>query len=309
MVARARGGGPAAVVRALTEFVRAHPRDAAAHRALGSAALEAGNLQAGALHLGHAARLRPDSALAQMEWALALYRADRLSEAVSALHAAVGLAPRDDAAHYFLGDFLEKLGQRDEARRHLDRAIALRPSEPDYLMTRGWMGVQSGEPAALAGAEVDFGRALVLDPGRAAARWDLGACRQRRGQWEAARSELRAAVTAGPGLAGAWYALAQAERRLGNAAGAAAALARFRELHAREVRAQQRGFFESQAAAHPASANARYLLGEHYRRQGQAFLAAEQYAAALRLEPGHPQARAHLRELPAAARPGGGGPR
>jgi tetratricopeptide (TPR) repeat protein len=290
--------GRGAVAR-FTAFLKKYPDHGGAHASIAHTYLAAGNLLAAAPHFERAAQVDPQSPRAQMDWGMTLARMDQPGRAVDRLRASVELDPPNQQARYFLVEQLKKLGQFREARSHLDLLVAANPQEPAYLITRGWLTLQdSGVQARTAAAEKDFRSALALDPNRPDVHYGLGVSLQQQSRWSEAQPELQQAASLGGDIPGAWYALAQTERRLAHPDSAAAAMAKFREVHAKQVKGVQSGFFEGQARANPASADAHYLLGAYYEREGELVSARAEYSEALRIAPGHPAARRRLSGLP-----------
>ena len=295
---RARSSAGKEAVPAFAEFVRKYPFHAPAQASLGLSYQSAGDLVRAAEHLGQAARLQPDAAGGWLQYGAVLYQCDRLGDAVQALQQAAQRDLRDDTSRFLLADVLGRMGFLPQSIEYLTQCVALQPTEAGYPIMRAWQRLQSGGNAeSVAAAEADFRRGLEINPARAEAHWGIGVCRQRSSDWAGARAALQTAVESGPGLSGAWYALSQTTRKLGDTAASRTALARFHQLHAREVEELQRRFFEGQARRHPGNADARYLLGAWYERQGKRDPAVGAYRDALRLAPGHGPASLRLAAL------------
>jgi Flp pilus assembly protein TadD len=75
--------------------------------------------------------LRTDLGLTLRNEGIAQARAGRLQEAEELLREAAGLIPEDAELHRDLGLALWEQGQNDAAAVHLERAVALRPGDPD----------------------------------------------------------------------------------------------------------------------------------------------------------------------------------
>jgi predicted Zn-dependent protease len=92
-----------------------------------------------------------------------------------------------------------KINDRAAARTVLLQALAGAPGHPLLLTTLGQVLYLEGDYVAAADA---YWRALAANPGDAAARANLGACRLELGERAAGEADLQAAVRAAPQLAG-----------------------------------------------------------------------------------------------------------
>jgi len=180
---------------------------------------------------------------------------DRMDEAAGFLRQALALQPDRPGAQYRLGMVLDRLGDREGARRALGAAAAQAPNDATVRLVLG---------------------RLLLDAGETA---------------EAAR-HLDQACQLDPKLSGGWYALSQAQSRLGQSESAQRSLDKFRELRQQETVAQDarnlsyddERFMRTLAAGFHAEA-ARLLL-----RQQQPELAEAQLRQATRIAPAEPAA-------------------
>jgi Flp pilus assembly protein TadD len=102
----------------------------------GSALLESGDYSAAAIPLEQASRFEPDKTSIREALGRAYFHAGRYARASEEFKAVVERAPVNDFAHFCLGRALEKIGRRDEARRHLALASNLRPDRADYRVYR-----------------------------------------------------------------------------------------------------------------------------------------------------------------------------
>jgi len=102
----------------------------------GSELLESGDYSAAAIPLEKASRFEPDKTSIREALGRAYFRAGRYAQASEEFRAVVERAPVNDFAHFCLGRALEKIGRRDEARRHLALACNLRPERTDYRVYR-----------------------------------------------------------------------------------------------------------------------------------------------------------------------------
>lgn len=103
---------------------------------------------------------------------------------------AVYYAPRSAAVHNTLGTLLDAVGQRAEARREFERAIALDPGATFAWTNLCYQSFQAGE---LDAAMVSCRRALALDPAFAPAHNNLALVFAATGNAPLAAAELAAA--------------------------------------------------------------------------------------------------------------------
>ncbi len=208
-----------------------------------------------------------------MERCLDLIRQERFDEARATLAPIVAEHPRWQRAALLLGLAYFEEFRHGEARPLLERAIELDPATPDALAARlhlGWSLYYLGEPEAARArfeevlrarpqeADAHFGLGLIafdaddveaaagrlgtaIDLARRAgdaavegkARARLADVHVRKGNLDEARSELETAVRLRPDAYEAWYKLSRVLQRLGDAEGAARALATHREIRER----------------------------------------------------------------------------
>ncbi|MDT7808897.1 MAG: protein O-GlcNAc transferase [Acidobacteriota bacterium] len=114
--------------------IAADPRDAASLNSRGVARLFLGRYKEAAEDLARAVALRPESADYQSNLGSALWKVGRVEQAVAAERAAVKLDEKNFSAHYQLGRFLMRLGDKErvtEAATHLRRAAEIDPRQYD----------------------------------------------------------------------------------------------------------------------------------------------------------------------------------
>jgi len=114
------------------EAVRLMPTLAEAHLSLGQVLQQQGDQPAAAAAFAEAERLNRRKADAQASTlavgaARTLLQRGNLAAAGAKLREALALADDNFEAHYELGRLLERLGKRDEARRHFEEAYRLAP--------------------------------------------------------------------------------------------------------------------------------------------------------------------------------------
>ncbi len=97
--------------------------------------------------LARDARLVPEDGLLQYRYGLALYQNGMLDQAEQALRAACRLEPDNDQFLFFLAVFLDNYHRYDEALETVDRAVQLRPRDPQYLQLRNAIRAKQRQPA------------------------------------------------------------------------------------------------------------------------------------------------------------------
>ena len=132
------------------------------------------------------------------------------------------LDDKNDKAEFMLG-VIDVIKDSDEegAKVHFERALALQPDNPHYLLHYGVVLVQLDE---LNQAAVSLERAGKLDPSNPLTHFNLGRLYRQQGELTKARAELQEAVQLRPELARAHYQLATVYRQLGQSAKAQAAM-------------------------------------------------------------------------------------
>jgi tetratricopeptide (TPR) repeat protein len=118
-------------IELLDKLTRKHPLDAGSLANLGMALLAAGREDEALAALARALALDPQSAQAHCGMGLAHYERARWQEAAAAFRATERFAPESAIGSFNLGLALERLGDRDEARRALLRAAALEPHDDE----------------------------------------------------------------------------------------------------------------------------------------------------------------------------------
>jgi tetratricopeptide (TPR) repeat protein len=117
---------------------------------------------------------------------------------------ALAVTGDNDVAHMNLGVLLEAAGRPEEALKHLEAALAIKPrSETHYNA-----GNVCGKLGRAADAERHYRQTLRLDPGRAEAALNLGALLGQQGRLPEAREVLLAAAVRRPESASVQYNLA-----------------------------------------------------------------------------------------------------
>lgn len=144
---------------------------------------------------------------------------------------ALQLDPKRPEILSFLAGLLIRQDRLDEAARLLRQAIELNPKTPGSQRQLGMVLDRLGDHD---GARNAFEAGIREAPGDATARLLLGRLLLDQGQPEAAVVHLEKTCQLDPQLAGAFYALSQAQSRLGLAGAAQESLQRFQELKRKE---------------------------------------------------------------------------
>ncbi|RMH17894.1 MAG: tetratricopeptide repeat protein [Acidobacteria bacterium] len=241
--------GRVEAARALFEAARELPGAAAAARyGLGRLAALAGRYDEAAAHFEAVLAAQDDASSVRYPLALAYRELGRLAEARRELARRgqtpvrfpdprlEGLAKLTTGAttHLYRGGLALRLGRRDVARRHFERAVELDPRDPEAHRALAFLLAESGDAA---GALEHFRRAIALDPGNALLRYNAGTLLMQRGDLAAAVEQLRAAVREAPSFAEAWLNLASSLARSGKRQEALAAYERLLELEPENVAA------------------------------------------------------------------------
>jgi tetratricopeptide (TPR) repeat protein len=240
---------------------------------------------AGALpHVRRAAELDPRSDQSWYGLGVCYSQLGRHQEAIDAFRKAVERQETSAKYHTALGELLVYRGHVEEGRAHYERALALSPGDPSTSALLGAFYLRHAtEPGRLDRAEALLKQATWGETRNPAHVWfDLGQVYMRKRQYGAAVIALRESVRRDARDERAYYALANAYRRTGNPAGAAAAEAKFRRLSALHIRMQE---LKARVSHDPEDAARHLDLARVYRDLGLVREAARHYAAASGLKP------------------------
>ncbi|MDD5564256.1 MAG: tetratricopeptide repeat protein [Thermoanaerobaculaceae bacterium] len=282
-------GRPMDAVSLLRGVLAAQPSCVPAFEVLAEAYLDAGRLDEAynALRTALLGNEKPELLLALGEVEL---RRGRLPGARDAFRRVVEVDPGNDRAWAALGLLAARMGDQASARDALDKALAANPMLFEARVVRAEIALADGQPAA---ALAHLQRALQVKPGDPWASGWLGAAYLAGGDAGAAAPELALAVKSG--LAQFTLALADALRRSGKVDEALATLASLKgdDLRAGLERArclldggrpaEAQAALSGLIAAHPASVEARYLLGFSLHAQRRWQPAAQELTAAAAL--------------------------
>ena len=158
-----------------------------------------------------AAKIKPSSTLFY-QMGMSFFLAHEYERAGKHFTHAVQLDDRNHKAEFMLGviDVL-KDHNAEGAKTHLERALAIEPDNPHYLLHYGIVLSELDDPRALPVVE----KAVKADPTNALGHYNLGRRYRRVGDLQKARAELEIAVRMRPQLARAQYQLAAVYRELG----------------------------------------------------------------------------------------------
>ncbi len=111
---------------------------------------------------------------------------------------AIQLTPNDAEAYFAGAAVMNLTGERNQSLNKLERAVALRPSDYGLWSELGLLRDQIGDTS---GALAAFDEAVRRAPFYSQPRWNRGNVLLRRGEYEAAFSDLRQAAQSNPELA------------------------------------------------------------------------------------------------------------
>jgi Flp pilus assembly protein TadD len=186
-------------------------------------------------------------------------------------------SPQAWIAHNNLGLLLGRQGRDEEARRHIARAVALKPSCFQCLTN---LGALQGRRGHTADAVALFREALRVEPRYAEAHLNLALALLRLGQPAEAQRHLRRTVALRPDDALAHFELGRLRMR----------------ARPPDLEAAQR-HFAAAARGRPAWAQAHNNLAAVLERLGRTAAAEASYRRALVLDPGYARARKNLARL------------
>ncbi len=200
---------------------------------------EQGDLPAMRPALEAALQAVPGHVLVLNDYANVLLELQAWAEAKAALQellqAAQGDAAIRERAHMGLAHLAYEEGDTAQAMRHLDVVIAQQgPLQAQALSNRSMLYAKQGQGAA---AKADAQRALALDDSNVQAQLNLAVSAYASGEFEVCVSGCEQVLAQAPHYLPAWLNLGQAKVRLGDYAGAQAALAQVLALQPGHKRA------------------------------------------------------------------------
>ncbi len=175
-----------------------------------------------------------------VENALQALEQDRAVEAEKSLRTALGMSPRDDQLLHLLGVALIRQGREEEAIAPLQKAISLNRRDAEY---HNALGCALRNVGRIAEGVESLQRAIKLEPGLQDAHFNLGQSYQRLGEFARAEETFRFILKQNPGDVEVIAAHANLHWFMGD--------------FERALQDLRDGI-----AAHPASGDIRFLLGE-----------------------------------------------
>ncbi len=150
------------------------PGNRLAHRILGVAAVEQGEVELGEAHLRRSLKISAElgvfDSVAAMRLAELLSGLDRNDEAEEVYRSLIASSTSASHWHFVLGSFLASRGKLAEARGVFERAVVLNPSFSDAYLRLGVLLRMLGEPE---GAIAALEKCNSLDPGDVTGRAEL----------------------------------------------------------------------------------------------------------------------------------------
>jgi predicted O-linked N-acetylglucosamine transferase (SPINDLY family) len=204
--------------------------------------------------------------------AVGLYQSGALDGAAQACRSILAGAPRHAPSFNLLGGIAATQSDLPQAIRHLGKAVAYAPLEPDYHYNHGVFLAAGGQPLA---AEAAYRQALGVQPQHLGARYNLGNLLAARADYAAAAACYRQLLSAAPDHVNALVNLGAVLSQLNQPAGAI-------------------GCYRRALALDPKLANAHYNLGKLLQEQGHPDEALPCYRAALTINPTFTEALLNL---------------
>jgi len=172
-----------------------------------------------------AAKAKPPSSEVFYNLGLSFFLLHEFERAGKHFRHAVELDGNNDKAEFMLAviDIMQSSNEAS-AQAHLERALALAPENPHYLLHYGVLLAQRNDRER---AAVVLEKAVKADPSNPLAHFNLGRLRRQMNDLATARVELEIALRLRPELARAHYQLASVYRALGETKKSEEALQKF----------------------------------------------------------------------------------
>jgi protein O-GlcNAc transferase len=264
-------------IEQLAEAVRLRPRSAEAQNALGEAFNAFGESKMARAAFAKAVALDPAFAAAQVNLGQILVEAkefDAASEHLDRALRSLGTSPDAALAHYLRAKVNTEHNETQEAVRHLEQAVSLRPD-----FAEAWSDLGQARKTLLdsAGALIAFQKAVAASPDDAVSQYRLGSEYLQRGEGLPAIQHLEKSLQLTPDDQSTLFALQIAYRRNGQLERAA------------EMKARLTGLLRKrdEAAQHALAAVQINNEGAALEKAGNLHGALEKYRAALDLSPEH----------------------
>ena len=288
------------------------PDNIAAHVTLGDALLRFKRFAEAEDHLRRALELDPGSAATHQNLAEALRKQRRSAEAIESYRAALEIDPGFALAYAGMGMALFDVRQLAEAFAALEQALVLQPELADGGVLHLLLGRTARELGRFEAAAEHFQRAAELDPNKMEPLLDLAGVRRGQQRDREAEALLARARELRPRDPSALHTVAEALRTQGRVEESVAAYRAVLELapqfapsHAAlgivlyQTQRYRAGLESMQRALEldpelPVAASLHLFMGHSWAALGDASVAAEHYARALRIEPRNPEVLDHL---------------
>lgn len=178
-----------------------------AHKNLGAALAEKGQVEEAIAHFREAVRIQPGSTDVLNNLGGALARTGRADEAIGYLQAALKLNPMLAEAHFNLALAFAAKGRFDDAVTEFKEGLKLAPDDTEALC---YLGTTLGKQGRLTEAAEQFQTALKADPNNAKAHYGLGITLGKAGRLDEAIIQFQEAIKLQPDYADARTNLATA---------------------------------------------------------------------------------------------------
>jgi Tfp pilus assembly protein PilF len=175
-------GDPSAVAEVLRKVLQADPEHAETLHRLGQIEAQLGHDDEADGLLRRAISLDDSRPVSRYVLGCLLQSAGMLEPAAESYRRAIALAPAYAPAHVNLGVICQQRGEADQALVHFRAATAAAHENPDAWCNLGFALERRGE---LAQARAAYDRALEIDPGNVAARFDRSMVLLALGEYEA----------------------------------------------------------------------------------------------------------------------------
>lgn len=221
---------------------------------------------------------------------------DELPEALKDYDNAVRLDPKDALAWIHRAEARRKLGRFQDAIADYDEALKLKPHDVSAEVRRALTKIEAGRPAE---AIADLNHALKRTPGQPALLHGRGRAYRANGELNAAIADYTAIITQERAKPGEWFRdRAEARHAAGDAAGAeadraearGAARLQFALVMANPDRRGALPMLSNVIDLDPTLAEAYLERGKIHQRFDRPELARADFAKALELRPGYPEA-------------------
>jgi tetratricopeptide (TPR) repeat protein len=241
----------AKAAEAFERAVKSEPKDGKEFREsillLGQCYYLSGKIQEAVPWLEQAAQARINSIEVSYMLGNAYIQTRQPDKAVTAFAAMFGFKPDSAAAHLVTAQLMVRQEFEDDARKELEKALALDPNLPQAHYLLGEMAIfRSNIDVAID----QLMREIAINPNFAMAYYKLGDAYTRREQWEQAIPQLQRSIWLNPAYSGPYILLGKAYLKRG-------------ELPNAE------GMLRRALAMDPNNASAHYILGQTLMQQGK----------------------------------------